>query len=103
MLPFDLCSAPNVFNAIVDALECLYQRGIRNMFHHLDDFIIVMPPRLSECDSALATLNDVCVSLRALIAEHKRDGPTTCVTFLRIEIDTVTSEPELPAQKLLWL
>ena len=34
------------------------------------------------------------------IAEHKRDGPTTCLTFLAIEIDTIAAQLRLPADKL---
>ena len=45
MLPFGLCSAPKIFNAVADALAWILERaGIRHVFHYLDDFIIVGPP-----------------------------------------------------------
>ena len=49
MLPFGLCSAPKLFNAVVDALEW-YLRGcgIRHVFHYLDDFIVIGPPHSPE-------------------------------------------------------
>ena len=101
MLPFGLRSAPKIFNAIADALEwCLRQQGIRDIFHYLDDFIIVAPPRSPECSLALKTLDRVCATLGVPIAEHKRDGPTTCITFLGIEIDTVAAQLRLPVPKL---
>ena len=34
------------------------------------------------------------------MAAHKREGPTTCLTFLGIEIDTVKGHLRLPAEKL---
>ena len=34
------------------------------------------------------------------IAAHKCDGPTTCITFLGIEIDTVSGQLRLPCDKL---
>lgn len=34
------------------------------------------------------------------IAAHKWDGPTTCITFLGIEIDTVSGQLRLPCDKL---
>ena len=34
------------------------------------------------------------------MAEHKREGPTTCLTFLGIEIDTEKGELRLPKEKL---
>ena len=37
------------------------------------------------------------------MAPHKRDGPTTCITFLGIQVDTVAGELRLPEEKLLRL
>ena len=97
MLPFELRSAPKVFNALADALEwCLTQAGVHHMFHYLDDFIVVSPLNSLECGDALATLNRTCATLGVLIAEHKREGPTTCLTYLGIEVDTVASQLRLP-------
>ena len=36
----------------------------------------------------------------ATLASHKREGPTTCLTFLGISIDTVAGEMRLPPEKL---
>ena len=44
-LPFRLRSAPKIFNAVADALEwILKHRGIRYIYHYLDDFIVLGPP-----------------------------------------------------------
>ena len=45
-------------------------------------------------------LDRVCDRLGVPMAPHKRDGPTTCLIFLGIEIDTVAGELRLPADKL---
>ncbi len=37
------------------------------------------------------------------MAAHKREGPTTCLTFLGIEVDTVRGHLRLPADKLQHL
>ena len=104
MLPFGLRSAPKIFNAVADVLEWyLKQQGIRQVFHYLDDFIVVAPPQSPECAVALETLDCACAFLGVPIAEHKRDGPTTCLTFFGIEIDTVASQLRLPADKLQHL
>jgi hypothetical protein len=34
------------------------------------------------------------------LAAHKRDGPTTCIIFLGIELDLVAGELRLPADRL---
>lgn len=91
MLPFGLRSAPKIFNAVADALNWyLHQSGIRHILHYLDDFIIITPPHSLEGQACMAILNRVCAALGVPIAEHKRDGPTTCLVFLGIEIDTVS-------------
>ena len=101
MLPFGLRSAPKIFNAVADALEwSLRQRGIRQIFHYLDDFIVIGPPDSSECALALLTLDRTCAELGIPIAEHKREGPVTCLTFLGIEVDTVAMQLRLPLDKL---
>ena len=89
MLPFGLRSAPKIFNALADGLEWyLRHLGVRYVFHYLDDFLVVGPPASPECAEALAQLNSACARLGVPIAEHKREGPTTCLTFLGIEVDT---------------
>ena len=101
MLPFGLRSAPKIFNAIADGLEWyLRSLGVRHIFHYLDDFLIVGPPASPECAEGLALLNQACSALGVPIAGHKCEGPTTCLTFLGIEIDTVAGQLRLPAEKL---
>ena len=101
MLPFGLQSAPKLFIAVADALEWhLKQRGIRHVFHYLDDFIVVARPASPDCRIAIGILNEACTYLGVPIADHKRDGPTTCLTFLGIEVDTMAGQLRLPTEKL---
>ena len=101
MLPFGLRSAPKIFNALADGLEWyLGHLGVRFIFHYLDDFLVVGPPASPECAKALAVLDGACAQLGIPITEHKREGPTTCLTFLGIEVDTVSGQLRLPADKL---
>ena len=101
MLPFGLQSAPKLFNAIADALEWhLKQRGIQHIFHYLDDFVVVARPAAPDCAEAVGIIDAACTCLSIPIAEHKRDGPTTCLVFLGIEVDTIANRLRLPADKL---
>ena len=101
MLPFGLRLAPKIFNAVSDALNWyLHRCGIHIIRHYLDDFIIVAPPQSSICEQSIAILNRECARLGVPIADHKRDGPTTCLTFLGIEIDTMEGQLHLPDEKL---
>jgi hypothetical protein len=101
MLPFGLRSAPKIFNAVADTLHWhLQQGGIRYLYHYLDDFIIVAPPQSSQCQQDLTLLQRECGRLGVPIAAHKTEGPSTCLVFLGIEIDTVVGELRLPEDKL---
>ncbi len=49
-LPFGLRSAPLLFTAVADALQwVMQQRGVRWLFHYIDDFITIGAPLTSEC------------------------------------------------------
>ena len=101
MLPFGLRSAPKLFNAAADALKWLLkQRGIQHIFHYLDGFIVVALPSSPNCREAIVILNEACAYLYVPIADHKCDGPTTCLTFLGIEADTIAGQLRLPTDKL---
>ena len=101
MLPFGLRSAPKLFNAVADALEwCIRREGVSHVYHYLDDFIVLGPPSSPQCHHDLVKLESVCKSLGVPLAAHKSEGPSTCLTFLGIEIDSVARELRLPADKL---
>ena len=104
MLPFGLRSAPKIFNVVADALAWhLHLSGIPLIRHYLDDFIIIAPPHSPQCEQSLAILDRECRALGVPIAEHKRDGPMSCLTYLGIEIDTLAGQLRLPQDKLLRL
>ena len=73
--------------------------GVRYVFHYLDDFLVAGPPTSPECADALVLLDRACAQLGIPIAEHKRESLTTCLTFLGIEVDTVSGQLRLPADK----
>ena len=101
MLPFGLRSAPKIFNAVADALHWhLVRSGVSELFHYLDDFIIVGPPDSDHCAQSLAILDRVCSDLKVPMAAHKREGPASSLVVLGIEIDTARGELRLPEHKL---
>lgn len=103
-LPFGLASAPAIFSALAEALEwILRSRGVRNVIHYLDDFLLLGAPGSSECNQALLTTLSTCQELGIPLASHKVEGPTTCLTFLGIELDSSSLSLKLPHDKLLML
>ena len=100
-LPFGLRSVPLIFTAIADTLEWVVkQQGVQYLYHYLDDFITCGPPGTSECQLNMHKLLGCCSQLGIPIAQDKTEGPTTCLAFLGIEVDTQAMELRLPAQKL---
>ena len=103
-LPFGLHSAPKIFNVVVDVLEWHIRRLDVSLIHHyLDDFIVMGPPSSSQCQRDLQLLEEECHKLELPSAEPKLIGPTTCLTFLGIEISTLAGSLRLPEEKLQWL
>ena len=88
-LPFGPHSAPKIFSAFADALALAMQsRGVVRQLHYLDDFLFVGGPASQEC--AL----QVCCHLGVPVAAHKTEGPTTCLTFVGIQLDSISMQAQ---------
>ena len=90
MLPFGLRSAPQILNA--GAVPALARSRARL------DFIVVRAPGSAQCADAVTTLDRACEFLGVPIAEQKRDGLTTCLVYLGIEVDTIKFQLCLPKE-----
>jgi hypothetical protein len=101
-LPFGLRSAPKIFSAIADALQwILTQHGSPTSIHYLDDYLFIEPP--GSQGKALATVTPLLQALGVPTAPNKMEGPSTRLTFLGIELDSVNLTAQLPADKLARL
>ena len=100
-LPFGLRSAPKIFNTVADSLEwILRHRRVKNVYHYLDDFIVLGHPNSTECSQGLAILKHTCEELSLPLAVEKCEGLSTRLTFLGVIIDTVRMELQLPLDKI---
>ena len=101
VLPFGLRSAPKIFNTMADALEWVVrENGVREIYHYLDDFLVLGAPKSTDCADGLHTLMHWTTWLGFPIAEEKVEGPSTRLTFLGIEIDSEALTLRLPDDKL---
>ena len=99
-LPFGLRSAPKIFTAVADALEWIAKRwGADPLYLFLDDYITLGPAESDECQKHLNILLSVCAMLGVPVAVDKTEGPSTRITFLGIEVDTIAMELRLPQDK----
>ena len=100
-LPFGLHSAPNIFSAFADALAwVMHSNGICQQLHYLEDFLFLGAASTHDCAASLQTALQVCQRLGVPVAAHKTEGPSTCLTFLAIQIDSVAMQLSLPPDKL---
>lgn len=100
-LPFGLRSAPKLFNLLADFLSWIVkEKGVSYPIHYLDDFLTMGPPESSVCQHNLDIFTQACNDLGVPLALEKVEGPTTCLTFLGITLDTYRMEIQLPDDKL---
>ena len=103
-LPFGLCSAPKLFNAIADLIAwVLTCQGVKFQLHYLDDFLLLGSPNSQQGSEFLTITEQSLTRLGIPIAVHKIEGPATTLTFLGILVDTDNFELRLPADKLARL
>ena len=89
-----------LFNTLADALLWVAsQQGARQLYHYLDDFIVLGPPGSTECASSLHS-REVVRFVGCPNSPRKDGSPTTCLVFLGIEIDTSVMQARLPRDKL---
>eukprot|EP00117_Sycon_ciliatum_P024777 scpid57113/ scgid4981/ len=108
VLPFGLRSSPALFNLLADALCWILRHNysLADLEHYLDDYIGVAPPSPSPSSSTAAiqqaTLLTVFENLGVPVAtgHDKVVPPTTVMTVLGIEVDSVEQVTRFPQDKL---
>ena len=100
-LPFGLRSAPYIFTSIADMVEWIltHNYGVDFLRHYLDDFMTLGPPASSVCHYNLQACIQLCSTLGLPLHPHKLEGPTTCLSILGIELDSMTLQARLPVEK----
>ncbi|KAM4013494.1 LOW QUALITY PROTEIN: uncharacterized protein ACNLHF_003571 [Anomaloglossus baeobatrachus] len=74
--------------------------GWSSVVHYLDDFLCVGPADSAQCAGILAAMEWVSAYFGVPLAPEKTTGPTTCISFLGIVIDSVAWEVRLPEEKV---
>lgn len=101
-LPFGLRSAPYLFNLVATALDWIIkdQSNSPYVLHYLDDFLFAGPANSNCCKNILEIAQSVCSHVGVTIKTEKSVGPTTTITFLGIQIDTLSQTIRVPQEKL---
>jgi hypothetical protein len=75
---------------------------VKYVVHYVDDYFFAA--RLEAAARAYRDeVSALCAKLGIPIADSKTEGPTQCLTFLGIELDTVAMEARLSATRLAEL
>lgn len=100
-LPFGCAISCSLFEKFSTFLEwCVQQASMSSdVIHYLDDFCgggVSEDKAKRMLDSLLDTFNELGVP----VAPEKVEGPTTCLKFLGLEVDTVALQVRIPEDKL---
>ena len=100
-LPFGLRSSPFLFNELANALHWIITNNyhILYLIHYLDDFLLISPTQ-SACLHAKNTIVTLFTNLGIPLSWNKIEGPSTSLTFLGIQLDTLRWQLCLPKDKL---
>ena len=101
VLPFGLRSSPFIFNKFADALAWILTviYDLTGVIHYLDDFFN-SSATAEECSRAMDIIKAVFSDIGVPLAPNKIVGPSTCITYLGIEIDSINNVCRLPNDKL---
>ena len=102
-LPFGLHSAPSIFNRLASAIHWILQNNynVHHLLHYLDDFLTAGPAGSPECQHNLDSMIQVCNRINAPIKPEKVAQHTTQITFLGIQIDTMTMTVSITKERKL--
>jgi len=106
VLPFGLRSSCRLWELFAAALHFMCARlgcgAAHEVIHYVDDFLFVVSPAGGQ-PAAAALLRgalSLCEELGVPMAPNKVEGPSQCLEFLGIMLDTVKMEARLPEVRL---
>ena len=100
-LPFGLRSAPGIFNSLADLFHWIltHNYNVLDLLHYLDDYFTLGPPNSDTCATRLQAIEHASSLIGIPLSPDKCVGPTTCLVFLGIELDSLRMTARLPEDK----
>ena len=100
-LPFGLRSAPYIISSVADLVEWVLKKqyDVSVLLHYLDDFHTLGPPNSHTCQRNLDTCIQQFQDWGIPLHPDKLEGPSTRLTVLGIELDSLLLEARLPQEK----
>ena len=100
-LVFGSRSSPKIFDTFATAVTWILQNvyQVSPLLHLLDDFLVLSPPG-SDGQGIKARMLTAFSDLGVPLSEHKTVGPSSCLEYLGIILDTINMQARLPDNKL---
>ena len=107
VLPFGLRSSPRLWEMFAAAMHHFIAVDLVDshgavVIHYVDDFLFIAKSK-QQAQAMLDGARRLARELGIPWADDKTEGPSTCLTFLGVEINTLTMQARLPDTKLLEL
>ena len=106
-LGFGLASAPGIFCRYSDQLEWIFRfvYFIRFVTHYFDDYLLVSPPNgvgppEQQIEQVSKRADQACEDLGVPLNPAKELGPSTCLSYVGVELDTVEMCARLTREKM---
>lgn len=97
-LPFGLRSAPQACQRVTNAITYMHAQNGYSAVNYLDDFGGVSSP--DQADTAFTSLQQLLTDLGLQEATEKTVAPTTNMTFIGLQLDTITMTVSVPHDKI---
>ena len=101
-LPMGASSSCYLFECFSSFLEFQLKKisGSLGIVHYLDDFLLCGPSGTRQCHDLLCQFQAMCDELGVPLAPEKTVGPVQSITYLGLEIDSVSQTVKVPRDKL---
>ena len=101
-LPFGLRSAPYIFSSVAGLVKWFLKKqyDVNFLLHYLDDFHTLSPPNSQTCQQNLDTCIQQFQDWGIPLHPDKLEGPSTLLTVLGIELDSLLLQARLPQDKI---
>ena len=100
-LVFGSRSSPKIFDSLSSAICWIacHNYNLTHTLHLLDDFLVIDAPH-ADADRSMALLTMIFGKLNLPLSKPKTIGPSHCLEYLGITLDTENMQARLPEDKL---
>ena len=99
-MAFGARSSCRIFEMFARVMEWAFRKRTNWPFvtHYLDDFFFAHRSYVG-CATLMHTFEELCNFVGAPLSSSKTVGPSTCLTFLGLSLDTVSQVVSIPSEK----